>query len=279
MSPHDNHGCRHAGFAARVVSVEFRDLTDSERSDLRGQLSDLAREFARRAADLVGESPCEPVVLSRADHRQLAELPQAERRDVYLARLHMLGIMQSELEAAAELDASSAAAEGANFRELGDAWGISRQAARKRWSQVRAVPGTGSVPAVTGPPSGVAGSGASREAESASPTVVWGQYQSRPGRRPLVAVSLADLRGPTRGTVEVPLRLFWSGPDRTFDLGDPADLRSLYEIVLGEAVHAEELAYLNGEKLAEVWRNLFLPKGVRRAWEEQHPALRAAAAA
>ena len=77
----------------------------------------------------------------------------------------------------------------------------------------------------------------------------------------------------------MPLRLFWSGPDRTFDLGDPADLRSLYEIVLGEAVHAEELAYLNGEKLAEVWRNLFLPKGVRRAWEEQHPALRAAAAA
>jgi len=32
---------------------------------------------------------------------------------------------------------------GANFRELGDAWGISRQGARKRWSSLRAGPDAG----------------------------------------------------------------------------------------------------------------------------------------
>jgi DNA invertase Pin-like site-specific DNA recombinase len=116
----------------------------------------------------------------------------------------------------------------------------------------------------------------SRHADPGLPAAVWTRYQSRPGRRALVAASLADLRGPTKGTMELPLRLFWSGPDRTFDLGDPAGLRSVYEIVLGEAIRAEELAYLNGDKLAEVWRDLYLPKGVRQAWEEQHPVLRAA---
>ena len=33
---------------------------------------------------------------------------------------------------------------------------------------------------------------------------------------------------------------------------------------------------LNGELLIAVWPELLLPKGLRRAWEERHPALRAA---
>src|SRR6266849_5254934 len=37
-------------------------------------------------------------------------------------------------------------------------------------------------------------------------------YQARPGRRVLVALDLADLRGPVTGPVELPLRLFWSAP-------------------------------------------------------------------
>jgi hypothetical protein len=91
----------------------------------------------------------------------------------------------------------------------------------------------------------------------------------------LVASSLADLRGPVTGTVELPLRLYWSPPGRAFDLDDPADLRSVYETVLGEAIHAEELGYLNGDTLIGVWRDLYLPKGVRQAWQERHPVLAA----
>jgi hypothetical protein len=103
---------------------------------------------------------------------------------------------------------------------------------------------------------------------------------ARPGRRVLVAADLADLRGPAEGVVELPLRLFWSAADRTFDLGDPDMLRSMYEKVLREAVRVEELtSYLNGGRLIAAWPDLFLPRDVRQAWEDQHASLRRAAAA
>lgn len=108
------------------------------------------------------------------------------------------------------------------------------------------------------------------------PAVAWAPYQSRPGRAVLVATDLEELRGPTAGPVELPLRVFWSGSDKTFNLDDPAELNTVYEAVLGESVNAAELAYLNGRKLVEVWPQLFVPRGVRRAWEERHPVLRAA---
>jgi hypothetical protein len=104
------------------------------------------------------------------------------------------------------------------------------------------------------------------------------RYQARPGRAAVVAADLADLRGPVAGTVELPLRLFWN-PDRTFDLGDPDLLRWMYENVLREASRPEELAaYLDAGILAGVWPDLFLPRGVRQAWEDRHPVLRTAAA-
>jgi hypothetical protein len=114
----------------------------------------------------------------------------------------------------------------------------------------------------------------------AGAVAVWMPYQARPGRRVLVVRDLADLCGPASGTVTLPLRLFWSPPGRVFDLDDPFMLRSMYQVVLGEAIRAGELtAYLNRDVLVAVWRDLYLPKGVRRAWEELHPALRAAASA
>jgi len=106
------------------------------------------------------------------------------------------------------------------------------------------------------------------------------RYQSRPGRTPLVVAGLAELQGPTQGTVELPLRLFWSAPDRRFDLADPDMLRSMYEKVLRDAIRMEDLTrFLNGGTLLAVWRDLFLPRDVRRAWEDRHPVLRRAATA
>jgi hypothetical protein len=105
------------------------------------------------------------------------------------------------------------------------------------------------------------------------------RHQSRPGRRTLVIADLADLRGPADGTVELPVWLFWH-PNRTFDLDDRSIRRWVYQIVLREASRPEDLTtYLNGDILAELWPDLRLPKGVRRAWEEQHQflALRPAA--
>jgi hypothetical protein len=103
------------------------------------------------------------------------------------------------------------------------------------------------------------------------------RYQSRPGRAAVVAAELSGLRGPAAGIVELPLRLFWN-PDRTFDLADPDLLRWMYENVLREAARPEDLhAYLNGELLVALWPDLFLPRGVRQAWEDRHPVLRAGA--
>ncbi len=105
------------------------------------------------------------------------------------------------------------------------------------------------------------------------PDVSRARYESRPGRCAVVAASLADLRGPAEGTVELPIWL-------TFDLGDQDMRRWLYQIVLREAGSPEDLtAYLDGDTLIALWPDLYLPDGVRQAWEEQHPVLRAAATA
>jgi hypothetical protein len=98
---------------------------------------------------------------------------------------------------------------------------------------------------------------------------------ARPGRRALVAADLAALAGPVTGRVELPLRLFWY-PDRTFDLDEPGMLAWMYQTVLREATRPEDLtAFLDGGTLLALWPDLFLPRGVRAAWEEQHPVLRA----
>ena len=105
------------------------------------------------------------------------------------------------------------------------------------------------------------------------------RFQARPGRRAIVVIDLADLRGPVDGKVRLPLRLYWSGPSPVFDLGEPYLARWLYQIVLREASRPEDLTgYLDRDTLIALWPELALPKGVRQAWEEHHPQLRAAAA-
>lgn len=107
-------------------------------------------------------------------------------------------------------------------------------------------------------------------------TAHFAPYQARPGRPAIVIDDLADLRGPTEGSVKLPLRLFWTLPDHRFDLDDPDMRRWYYQTVLREANRAEELTtYLDRDTLVALWPDLALPRGVRRAWEEYHPALRA----
>ncbi|MFG2100260.1 hypothetical protein ACGFJ5_06615 [Micromonospora echinaurantiaca] len=101
-------------------------------------------------------------------------------------------------------------------------------------------------------------------------------HLARPGRPAVVARTLAELTGPTRGVVELPVRLMWC-PDRRFDLGDPDQLLWMYENVLRETTRTEDLRRLiNGRTLRRVWRLLNLPRGVRAAWEDRHRGLRAA---
>jgi hypothetical protein len=104
-------------------------------------------------------------------------------------------------------------------------------------------------------------------------------YQARPGRWAVVAANVADLQGPTEGLVRLPLWLFWSIPSFAFDISDPAQRQWLYETVLREASRPEDLSYLDGSTLAALWPDLYLPRGVRLAWEDRHPVLRDAASA
>jgi hypothetical protein len=100
------------------------------------------------------------------------------------------------------------------------------------------------------------------------------QHQARPGRRAIVVTDLASLRGPAKGAVELPLRLFWSSADRRFDLDSASTRRLLYQTVLREAARPSDLTdYLNKAILLRLWPDLRLPAGVRRAWEELHPIL------
>lgn len=113
--------------------------------------------------------------------------------------------------------------------------------------------------------------------EAAPPAAVLTSYQARPGRRVLVAGDLADLRGPAGGKIVLPLGLYWSPGGRVWDLDDPWGLREMYQVVLNEAARPDDLAtWLNGARLVGAWPSLYLPKGVRQAWEEIHPILRAA---
>ena len=105
------------------------------------------------------------------------------------------------------------------------------------------------------------------------------QYLARPGRRVIVVTDLSSLQGPSGGAVELPLRLYWSGPSPVFDLSEPYLTRWLYQIVLREASRPEDLtSYLDRDMLIALWPRLRLPRGVRQAWEERHPQLRATAA-
>ena len=107
-----------------------------------------------------------------------------------------------------------------------------------------------------------------------SPTATRVAPLARPGRPAVVTRTLTELTGPTRGVVELPVRLMWNA-DRTFDLADPDELLWMYENVLRETTRAEDLRVLiNGRTLRRVWRLLNLPRGVRQAWESRHRGLR-----
>jgi hypothetical protein len=93
-------------------------------------------------------------------------------------------------------------------------------------------------------------------------------------QRPYVVVPrLEDLRGPTNGTIRLDRRLTWSGRD-TYDLDNPRRLAAMYETVLREASHAEELTrWLDRTILTRLWPDLILPPEVRRLWDSRFPEL------
>jgi hypothetical protein len=94
-----------------------------------------------------------------------------------------------------------------------------------------------------------------------------------------VPASLAELRGPTSGTVELPRHIDW-GPRYRYDLGDEADVILMYERVIREAQSPADLArFLDAATLRRLWAALFLPVPARAAWQRRFPELSAGRAA
>ena len=94
-----------------------------------------------------------------------------------------------------------------------------------------------------------------------------------------MVTDLASLHGAVAGPVELPLRLFWSSPDGSFNLSNPFMRRWLYQTVLREATRPEDLSrYLDAGTLIALWPDLRLPAGARQAWEERHPVMQTAGA-
>jgi hypothetical protein len=70
------------------------------------------------------------------------------------------------------------------------------------------------------------------------------------------------------GVVELPLRVRWSYPRRTYDLDNVQQLRLVYEQVLSEGTDEDVRRFIDVDKLHAHWDALVLPPRVRRAWAE-----------
>ena len=87
---------------------------------------------------------------------------------------------------------------------------------------------------------------------------------------------LQDLAGPTRGSIDLPLHVAWSGR-RSYDVGQPRPRMSLYRTVLAEGQCQDLVAFLNRDLLLGQWPVLrtLISRPLREAWEAAFPELAA----
>lgn len=88
--------------------------------------------------------------------------------------------------------------------------------------------------------------------------------------------SLDELQGPTKGLVQLPLHVAWSGM-ASYDLDKPRQRMGLYRTVLHEGLHEDLTRYLNQDLLLQLWPTLrrLVGRTVRTVWEDAFPALAA----
>jgi hypothetical protein len=89
-----------------------------------------------------------------------------------------------------------------------------------------------------------------------------------PSARPVAIPDDVDAVGvvKARGSIELPLRLRWSGPQRRYDLDDRRDRALVYEQVLAEGTDEDVRRFIDLGQLVEMWPDLVLPRHVRAAW-------------
>ncbi|WP_326725928.1 hypothetical protein OHT59_04715 [Streptomyces sp. NBC_00243] len=98
--------------------------------------------------------------------------------------------------------------------------------------------------------------------------VLRARYRSRLPR------TLVELGGPSRGVVDLPLHVVWSGVS-SFSLERPKARMSLYRIVLAEGQRQDLIRFLNKDLLLAQWPVLrrLVSRHLREVWEEAFPEL------
>lgn len=94
------------------------------------ELADRAR---RAVADLAQRLALEPDAVPYGEDRDGDGTPADENWTDPLASLRALALLSRAVDECAAAAARAAAGEGAGYPQLGSAWGVSRQGARKRW--------------------------------------------------------------------------------------------------------------------------------------------------
>ena len=95
-------------------------------------------------------------------------------------------------------------------------------------------------------------------------------------RRPVVVLSLSELRGPAAGTIKPPRDLWWSGRP-TVDLDDLGQAVVFYDQLLEKGTREDIATWANGDKLTELWPTMGGRSVARKGWEDANRQLAEAA--
>jgi hypothetical protein len=92
-----------------------------------------------------------------------------------------------------------------------------------------------------------------------------------------IPASLADLTGPDRGRISLPVRLAWSGPT-DFDVSDHKERLTLYRTLLDCGQREDIVRYVNAELLRHDWPRIrrLTARRLVSLWEQHLPDLAAA---
>jgi hypothetical protein len=69
-----------------------------------------------------------------------------------------------------------------------------------------------------------------------------------------------------RGVVTLPVNVFWSGPERKWDLENRRQRIQVYEMVLTEGTEDDVRRFIDIDELLRLWPDLWLSPHVRIAW-------------
>lgn len=85
-----------------------------------------------------------------------------------------------------------------------------------------------------------------------------------------IPASWSDLRGPSEGTLLLPLSIHW-GPQQSVDLSDLVDVGRGYRSILVEGTAEQQAEMLNAGLLESIWPDTLMPVPVRVLWSQRFP--------